>query len=781
MNILSNRRKYLAISFLLGAGLFIIPALSFILKNGMPFIYYGDFNAQQIPFTISIQRDLRNLTIPEYDFNAGTGLDYIGAYGFYNLFSPFTLLLALIPTEAVLYAIPFMIMLKLGFCSMTAFIYISRFCKNSDYAVAGALLYTFSGYQMVNFVFHYMDALVFFPLLLTALESAVTEKKRGCFGIAVAVCAFTNYYIFGIEVIFLVLYFLFRLTDSSFRINIKDFFCLAAESVLGVLAAGIVLFPALKCLLENPRFGSEFESVRDMLVYETPWRYFRILQSIFIPPDTQGYTNFFPDFEGNYPAGSRWSSQAMYLPFFGVSGVVAYICSDRKSWLSRLTVCCTVIAFIPVLNSIFSFGCSLYYARWMFAPTLIMAAMTACALEKDSVYFKYGLAANGIFAAALAVFTLLFPMDKLALWKDVAYYSNVQKWIQIAFVILSTIAAALLLFKAKKDNTFSQKVLAITAAFVFAFSELTLLFGIGEERFPDETADVYVNYPTDRLDTEYGSRVVSSDIYSNINLIFGQKDVYSFNSTVSPYIMEYCNSLGIEKYEISTNYAASCMCSAKILIAGRNDRDNIPNGFSDKYELLEKCEAYTLYENPDFIPMGFCYDYCVSREDWLRLDEKDRAGFMLRAMVVDDTESVSDYLEILNADEIHALSDEEFSAECDKRAENSAYSFKTDGDRCTAEITLEQPELVFFSVAYDDGFTAYVDGNKTEVIKANIGFMAVPVSEGTHTVELVYNSSARDIGFAATVTGVLGLAVYCFVFRFRKANGKVAQKPIQKT
>ena len=112
MNISADRKKYFLISFLLGAGIFFIPALSFIIKNGLPFIFYGDFNAQQIPFTISIQQNLRNLTLPEYDFNAGTGLDYIGAYGFYNLFSPFTLLMALIPTKAVLYAIPFMIMLK---------------------------------------------------------------------------------------------------------------------------------------------------------------------------------------------------------------------------------------------------------------------------------------------------------------------------------------------------------------------------------------------------------------------------------------------------------------------------------------------------------------------------------------------------------------------------------------------------------------------------------------------------------------------------------------------
>ena len=177
----------------------------------MIFYLHSDFNAQQIPFTIYLQQNLRNLSIPQYDFYAGTGLDFIEAYGFYNLFSPFMLLHAVFPSEWTIYLIPFIIALKFGFCSLFTYIYALRFCKNKDYALIAGLLYTFSGYQMVNFVFHYLDALVFFPLLLYTLELAVVEKKRACFGITAAICAFTNYYIFGTEVVFLVLYFFIRL------------------------------------------------------------------------------------------------------------------------------------------------------------------------------------------------------------------------------------------------------------------------------------------------------------------------------------------------------------------------------------------------------------------------------------------------------------------------------------------------------------------------------------------------------------------------------------------
>ena len=47
-----------------------------------------------------------------------------------------------------------------------------------------------------------------------------------------------------------------------------------------------------------------------------------------------------------------------------------------------------------------------------------------------------------------------------------------------------------------------------------------------------------------------------------------------------------------------------------------------------------------------------------------------------------------------------------------------------------AEITLKKDNLVFFSVPYDDGFTAYVNGKETEVIRVDEGLMAVLAPAG---------------------------------------------------
>lgn len=747
---LTDNRKYCLAAFWIGLAVFIAAVIPYVAQNGMVFCFYGDFNAQQVPFTLYLSG---NYSVPQYDFNAGTGLDFLDAYSFYNLFSPFMLIMALVPQKIALYALPFVIALKFGVCGLNSYLYASRFCGDKDCALIAAVLYTFSGFQLVNLVFHYLDALAFFPLLLYSLELAVTEKRRGFFGIAVALCAFVNYYIFVIEVIFIVIYFLVRLSDENFRIGFKDFLCLAAESVLGAAAAGFVLVPAIVGVSGNPRFGDAYSlsSPFRMLFYETPWRYTRIIQSIFMAPEIQGYTNIFPDFVGGQTMGSRWSSQSMYLPMFGMSGVIAYMCANRKSVWARLAAICAVIAFVPILNSLFTLGRTTYYARWMFAPTLVMSVMTALALENKQTGIRLGAAVNVAVVLAIAAFSIIFPIERLTLFKVGAYYSNVQKWTLIIITLVGLALTAAIKF----DEGYAKKTLVITVGMSFFLMESTILFGIGETQYPSLAAGSFEAYP-EIEQTSYGRRVSCGDWFCNRNLLWGESSLYFFNSSVNPYIYEYCEALGMDYSEIYSDYVSECLCSVEYVILSSDSTAE----FSDRHTLEEQQGIYYIFENPDFIPMGFCYSYCISRERFDSLDENIRKSIMLKVLVVEDTAEVSDYLQELPESEIREMSDDEISSECEKRRENYADSFTSDGSGFTAEITLEESELVFFSAAYSDNFTAYVDGCEVKLYNANIGFMAVPVQEGTHTVRLEYHSAARSVGAYCSAVGGAGLVVY---------------------
>lgn len=440
----------------------------------------------------------------------------------------------------------------------------------------------------------------------------------------------------------------------------------------------------------------------------------------------------------------------------------------EKNWQTRLIAICGAIAFIPILNSIFSLGRTTYYARWLFAPVLIMSVMTAVALEKNSSAFKVGIIINGVIVAVLTIFTVIFPMEKLSMWETGAYYSDTQKYTNLILTAAGLVLTGIMIFAFKKDASYPKKAAVLVIGASFVLMESTMLYGMGENRTPYAAIKTRTSYPI-LESTDYGKRITASSRFDNLNLLWEESSLYIFNSAVAPYINEYCEAIGIDYYDIYSDYTTECLCSVKELVA---DSGSLLE-FSDKHIFKEQQDIYYIYENPDFIPMGFSYDYCISRERFDSLNTDVKKHIMLKAMVVENVEEVSDHLEEIPEEEIYLLDDEQFSAECEKRRENYADSFSSDGNGFTAEITLDKEELVFFSVAYSDSFTAYVDDEPVDIINANIGFMAVAVPSGNHTVRFEYHSKARDVGQALSVIGISSLAFYIIGATIYKKHKKI--------
>ncbi len=766
-----SEKKYYISAFVLGCIPFLLSVLSFIIQNSGVFYYYGDFNYQQMVFTHRISRDLSGANIPQFDFSAGTGLDYIDAYTYYGLFSPFTLLYALIPYSATIYAMPFIMVLKFGVCSLSAYIYISRFCKTKEFALAGALLYSYSGALLVNLVLPFLDAMAFFPLMPAALEAAINEKRRGVFGAAVFLCAITQYYIFGMEAIFIALYFFMGIISKHLRVSFRDVLCLTLETVLGLLAAGAAFIPAVICMINSPRLGEPFHDLKDMLVYDSPWRYPRLIQAIFMFPELQGYANIFPDSNGSaYPFGSLWSSQGMYLPMFGASGVIAYMTARKKNFFSAILALLMLIAFVPVLNSIFSVGSSVYYARWMFMAVLIMSAMTACALDGEPKYFKAGIITQISVTLLIMLFCILFPIEKISLW-TMGYYNYIDLWIGIILTLGGALLAGVMIFRMKSHDSYKGMIIVMTAAFSFAASEAMLFFGMSDTSCPEVYTDLFSDtdaYPELDNITDSG-RIVNCSTLQNMEILWERPSPYCFTSICNPYVSEYCDAVGITFEQIPDSYPSLCLMSVKESIKyapyPEEDYSALHPSPKEAYEYAGNDLPYVFFENKNFIPMGFCYDYCISDEKLLSLDKEVRERIMLKAMSVEDTAAVSDYLDPVPEEEIYVLDDKEFAEECSKRAGKTVSGYYTDDDSYNAETDFSEPELVFFSIAYYDGFTAYVDGEEVPIIKANLGFQAIPVPAGKHTIKCVYHSKWRDIGAVCSAAGITGFAVYLIICR----------------
>lgn len=82
-----------------------------------------------------------------------------------------------------------------------------------------------------------------------------------------------------------------------------------------------------------------------------------------------------------------------------------------------------------------------------------------------------------------------------------------------------------------------------------------------------------------------------------------------------------------------------------------------------------------------------------------------------------------------------------------------------EGNRVYAEMTLSEPKLLCFSIPYNKGWTAYVDGEKAEILPTNTMNLAVELGEGEHTVELRYQTPGLSAGAAVSAGGLISLGI----------------------
>ena len=69
----------------------------------------------------------------------------------------------------------------------------------------------------------------------------------------------------------------------------------------------------------------------------------------------------------------------------------------------------------------------------------------------------------------------------------------------------------------------------------------------------------------------------------------------------------------------------------------------------------------------------------------------------------------------------------------------------------------DQPKLLFLSDNFYPGWKAKVDGDETEILRADYTFRAVPLAPGEHTVRFYYDSNIFNLAVLITVLGLIGI------------------------
>ena len=772
----------------LTAAVFFLP---FYILDGGFFHYAGDFNSQQISFYRYMNGFVKGAGYPDSTFagaphntfswatDLGSGV--MNAYSFYLYGSPFFWLSVLLPQSWLPYMMVPLLVLKFGVAGGGAYLYLRRYVKNSNYAVLGACLYALSGFAVYNVFFnHFVDVVALFPYLLWALDEAIYEDRHGLFAFWVAVNLLNNYFFFVGQVIFLCIYFVCKLTARDFRLTGRKFGHLLWESMLGVAMGCLLLFPAVLSLLQNPR-TIDLSSGWGFLTYAKVQQYLAILLSWLLPPDSPYLTSVWSE------GVIKWTSMTAYLPLCSLAGAMAYWRSRRADSKKRIVAVCAVCALVPVLNSAFYALNSSYYARWYYMPTLILAAMTVNALEDPDVDLDAPARGIGWIMLATLVFAVV-PVrdDTTGTWSFGVLKNPGQFFAVLGFGLLGLMLYRYLCGVWRQDSRFAQRMTAAVLVFACAFAMVHI--GIGKFGQWHTDSDL-VEQDTNALllknalpEGDY--RIDTYKIHDNIGMWLDKSCLQYFGSTAAPSILSFYPGLGVKRDVRSepeiTNYALRGLLSVEYLITTPEKRESFEDEADEGWTYLGDVNGYTLYHNDNYVPMGFTYDYYVTEATYEASVKTLRSNLLLRALVLEDedVEKYSSYLTELPDALLDDLHYDSYTQDCADRRAHSCSVFQLNNAGFHAEITLEKPNLVFFSVPYDDGFTAYVNGEKTDILRVDEGLMAVLCPAGASSIDFVYQAAGLSASRVVTAVAIPVWVVYVayFVRRKRRSTGTPAEE-----
>ena len=777
-----RRRITPAHAFLLGALMALVALAPAILPYGGRYVTRGDFIEQQLPFILETRRILRG-GLDSYSFNTLLGAPAVGSYAFYTLGSPFIWPLALLPQALIPFGVSVMAVMKHAVGMLCAFLYFRRMLRDERFALAGGALYMFSSFTVVNTQFyHFTEVIAFFPLILLGLEIAMSDAPRpGMLALFCGLNALTNYYFMLSSAILAALYFVFRFFSEDWKRarSVRRVFFTVFECGAGCALSGVVLVPAMWFMLSITRTGAGDTPLLAMRY--APALLLERLRALFMPIESNVVHAYYGD------AGS-WSSTAAYLPVLGMTGAFVFAFAQKtRRWLKALAAALLVMSAVPVLCGAFALFTNVGYTRWWYGLALMLTLASLYALRDVTQKRPWLIAFAGCTLLILAI-TVPFLLPESALEalppriarlilnrRLGAYAGDAFRALSIALSLLgggAMLALILLPMRARTALALVCLTACVQYAGYIAVGDSQLLSGGGKPGEGVYTLEDIAEPTLGALvldETETYARIDYSPMLRNYGLLRGQSSATCFTSLRASVVGRFLSMAGMG-YDESTTvtpenpdpalYAYLSVGEYHLWPQDEALGDAPPEGFVFSREE----NGARVYENPAALPMGFLQTTCTGLHHQ-RMDSQTVGTVMLAAAALGDAE-LERLAGRMDKLDVYAIPAWEESAA--RLRENSCDRFETTADGFAAHIDAKQPGLLVFTIPYDKGFTAYVDGEKSEVFLCDAAFMGVYVDAGEHEIAFVYRTRGLRLGLAMTGVAAAVLAVYAALVKKKK-------------
>jgi uncharacterized membrane protein YfhO len=644
-------------------------------------------------------------------------------------------------------------------------------------ACIGAFLFAFSGYIILGgcWTIFSLEAL-YITLILYGFERWLNKGKWLWFVVGLTCMSFLQPFFLFPYAIFLAVYMPVRYFDvhdgvwNKFPVFFGKTLGLA---VLGVAISAYQLFPDLLQYIESPRVGGEAQLITKLKA-----------QPIFGLTDewlrfTTTFRAFGSDMLGSGSAFQGWQNY-LEAPLFycGILCLVtfpqAFAGMDKRRRIAYgiLAGIFALPIFFPFFRYSFWAYTGDYFRTYSLVVTLLLLLFTAKGLNYIITEGRVNLIILGVTVAFL-LFLLYTPSDQFA----PAINSGLRSFATMLIFVYGILLYGLTT-KAEFRNI-SRVALLVVCFFemiyfssqtvnerdVMTASELTDRVGYNDYTVDAVRSIKQRDHSFYRINKDYSSGMA---IHQSINDAkvqgyYGSQSYFSFNQKNYIRFLGELNVLN-PKDENATRWAMG--------VSGRPLLFSLVGG---KYWLVRRPETHVetfgydqigqygnvkVYQNRYALPLAFAYDTVLENDRFKTLSTFQKDLYLLKGCVVDSGDAdLLSYGKAFNmADTATPFSVEQYGryVEVLRKDTLAITQFKESDIKGT--INLSAPKILFFSIPYDEGWHATLNGAEAKIYRVNVGFVGVKVGAGKNDVELRFEPRYMMKG---AMVSIIALLAFC--------------------
>ena len=660
---------YFLILLLIGFGFY----LWMLLENNMSLAYGGDYMAQYIPMGYHVwdyyHEWIKTGHFTLFDSTLYLGANSIGSNAYYGLFSPFNIIIIILPRSIVPQSVALCSIVKLA-CAGLFFKYYMVNCFNVKDNVGRlcGVAYAFCGWGAFYLWYNnYQDILVFFPLVLWGIEKTIKEQKPWLLAVGTFLLAICNYVLMVSYLVCAFFYAMFRFFQKIKEKTVKDNFVVLGLGVLGfatgLLMAMMIFFPALMATMSSPKLeGTSYGSLLKQYLFNHKYKeFFELLFSWKKAADQHNRIFpkrvYYPILEFFFPATTcrslptlqlyDWDFDDMavslwcYVPFilFLVPALIQSVTEKKWSHLIGFALL-TLTLFTPFMYYL-TMGFSNGYARWTLFIVSSLLAYVGCYIDKIPnvakwhIHIGFAFAIAGIIAAWILTWKIYIPSPKknadeiqlihrfVEKGKD---YTNIVYLIELAYVSVVYLTL-LFLYNKKAFHIFISIFVSIEA--ITVGNLVTFGHGYDQRHNNGYSENAQFKVALDEISKNDPSfyRVYSSigDAYSvNNSFVNNYNTVSFFHSLYNYEVNDFTLWTGLRygKSSVSGNYRGKYQDLDNLL----GVKYYLISKSKSKYEQIEKSNPGGYTAN---VPFDFeeCEQYEALNNNYLVFENKSLSEF----------------------------------------------------------------------------------------------------------------------------------------------------------